>query len=107
MLIESGRDPILQLPSKIIMSVKVEVIHSRFIVYTALLPTNGSLMRHPSRDPIHGWENHNIDDDPFFVRCHLWELRIPTLHAMALPFQNKRACGNLAMRLNVSVTYLL
>ena len=82
MLIESGRDPILQLPSKIIMSVNVEVIHSRFIVHTALLPTNGSLMRHPSRDPIHGWENHNIDDDPFsfvatygscgFQPCMLW-----------------------------------
>ena len=42
MLIECGRDPILQLPFiKIIMSVNVEAIHSRFIVHTALLPTNG------------------------------------------------------------------
>ena len=65
MLIEYGGDPILQLPFKIIMSVNVEAIHSRFIVHIALLPTNRLLMRHPSRHPINGWGKHTLDDDLF------------------------------------------
>ena len=64
MLIVYGRDPILQVPSKIIISVNIEATHSRFIVHTALLPINGLLMRHPSRNPSHGWGNHILDDDP-------------------------------------------
>ena len=57
------RDLILQLLSKTIMSVNVEAIHSRFIIHTALLPTHGLLMRHPSRNPINGWGTHILYDD--------------------------------------------
>ena len=63
MLIEYGRDPIIQVPSKIIMSVNVEATHSRFIVHTALPPSNELLMRHPSRNSSHGWGKHILDDD--------------------------------------------
>ena len=29
----------------------------------------------------------------FLDRCHLWELRIPTLHGYGLPLSDQRECG--------------
>ena len=100
MLVEYGRDLILQLPSKNIMSVKSEAIHSRLIVHTARLPTNRLLMRHPSCNPIHGWGKHSLNDD-------LSRLSPPMGAADSNPawydltLSEHRECGNLAMRLNV------
>ena len=43
MLVKYGGVPILQLPSKVTVSVNVDAFHSRYVAHTALLPADGHL----------------------------------------------------------------